>query len=109
MRIAFASPPAPVVSWPTHPHKRGRLLVVEPGCLATDTDLKQDPVGPIERHVEVLCQLERSGIALTRQHPLRHPTHDLQAFGHRCHADEPVDRDALAFAHKPRDELRRVG
>ena len=53
VRIAFANPPAPVVSCPMQPHAQGNGLVRESSLLAADADLDQDDVGAFERPVEL--------------------------------------------------------
>ena len=48
VRSAFASPPAPVVSWPMHPHASGTVSSREPRRLAADADLDQHEVGAVD-------------------------------------------------------------
>ena len=58
VRNAFASPPAPVVSWPMQPHASGTVSSREPRLLAADADLDEHEVGSVERAVEVVRRLE---------------------------------------------------
>ncbi len=45
VRSALASPPAPVVSWPTQPHCNGRALVDRPRRLTTNPQLEENDCG----------------------------------------------------------------
>ena len=45
VRSALASPPAPVVSWPTQPHLKGQALVDRACRLAADPQLEQNDCG----------------------------------------------------------------
>ncbi len=49
VRIAFAKPPAPVVSWPMQPQRERHRLVGQARLLAADPDLEEDEVGAVER------------------------------------------------------------
>ncbi len=49
VRSALARPPAPVVSWPRQPQRRGHGLVVQPGLLTADPELDQHRVRALER------------------------------------------------------------
>ena len=48
VRIAFAKPPAPVVSWPMQPQASGAVSSCEPRGLPADADLEQHEVGALD-------------------------------------------------------------
>ena len=48
VRIAFAKPPAPVVSWPMQPHASGTVSSCEPRRLPADADLDEHEVGAVD-------------------------------------------------------------
>ena len=101
VRIALASPPGPVVSWPTHPQAAGICLVVEPRRLAADADLDQDRVGAVERVVEVAGQLERAGVALAGQHPPGQRADHLEPRG-----VDVVEHELASTAIRSRSRIR---
>ena len=60
VRIAFAKPPAPVVSWPTQPQRERDRLVLVPRRLPADADLDEHEVGAVDGRVEIARDVQRA-------------------------------------------------
>ena len=105
VRIAFAKPPAPVVSWPMQPQASGAVSSLQSRLLAADADLDQDEVGVRRRRVELAGHVEPPVEPLAREHPPRHAADDLAALGIDVLQHELVDVEARQAGH----ELGRVG
>src|SRR3954447_22000415 len=104
VRMAFAKPPAPVVSWPMQPQARGAVSSRNRAS-AADSDLNQHEVGVRNSAVEIAGHLEPTRIALARQHPPSHASDHI--------APPRIDVVQHEFvgveSGQPGDELRGVG
>ena len=69
----------------------------------------EDEVGAVERTVEVIGDLDTAVVALSGQHPSRHPADDLAPVGVDVLQPELAQIEALPLAGEPGDELGRVG
>src|ERR1019366_8942381 len=83
-------------------------LVHEPGRLAADADLEQDEVGPLERAIASDGGDQTAAPAGPVQHPPSESAHDPEALGVHIEQDQVIDRESVAAAREPLDQLRRI-
>ena len=81
VRIAFAKPPAPVVSCPMQPHASGRVSSSQPRRLPADADLDQHEVGALDGGVEIAGERDVAGEARAVEDPPREAADHLAPLG----------------------------
>ncbi len=109
VRIAFAKPPAPVVSWPMHPQASGAVSSSSLAACPPTRSWSRTNDGPLDRSVEVVRDGERAAEALPLEHPRCHLTDDPAPLGVDVVEDELLDGDPGSLERQPGDELGRVG
>ncbi len=104
MRIAFAKPPAPVVSWPMQPQRSGTVSSCSRACCPPTRIWSRTNDGAVERAVEVLGEHEPALVVLAREHAPREPADDVEPLAVDVVQRELVHRQP----RQVRDELGRV-
>ena len=109
VRSALASPPAPVVSCPTHPHSSGSVSSTLRAVLPADPQLEQHDRGAVQRLVEVGGPHQAAGMPLLGQDPLGDSADDVQPLLVRVREHELLDRQQVPQAGEAVHQLGRVG
>ena len=109
VRSALAKPPAPVVSWPMVPNRRGSVSSTRRAAWPPIRSCTSTKLGVLRRGVQVVGQPQPSGPLRLVQHPLREPADHSQPIRVDVVEGQLVDVQARGAIQQALDELGGVG
>ena len=109
VRSALAKPPAPVVSWPMTPKRRGSVSSTSRAAWPPTRSWSSTKSAPSMAASRSPVRVSRPGPAQPIEHPLGEAADDLEPLRVDVEQDELVDRQAVRAPGEALDQFRRVG